>query len=163
MIDALLNTSILFLSTWNPSILSLGYGLFGFLMWGFHYRKSLLSGGLYRWLAIYSFLVIGAKVMILIIYWINPKLKVFNNTHIFYLFGIYLETSVSYKMFLNFYAEVLALIISGLGLMYRARLRKNPKNLIRKSIMGVFVLFNLILLTLSYYSIINTLYFEAIA
>ena len=159
MIDGVLNTATFFMAVWDPSILSLGYSIFGIIMCLMNFKKDLLSGGIYRNLCIYSLLVFGAKFIIILVYWVNPHLDIFSSTKPYKMFGIHLENSVNSRLFLNVYKELIGLIIGVLGIMYRAKLSKNPRDLIRGSVMGLAVLLNLLLVAISNYSLMNTAYF----
>lgn len=159
MIDGLLNTCTLFIAIWDPSILSFGYALLGVIMCLLNFQKSLLSGLIYRVLCIYAILVFGCKTMILMIYWFDSKLNVFDRSEIYELFGVHLASYTNSEFLINFYKEFAAVFLGIIGIKYRHRLRKNPQDLIRRSVMGLAVLFNMILVSLSYYSFINAVYF----
>lgn len=155
----MLNTVLLYVGVYNPTILSQGYTLLSAIMWATYFRRSLVSSLIYKLVIIYSVLVLVAKLLLLTMYWINSSLSVFSNKSLFTLFGITLAKSFNYAMFMNFYPEIVGIIVSILGILYRKRLQSNPQNLIRRSVMGIIVIFNLLTVSLSYYSAANTVYF----
>lgn len=159
MLDGLLNTILLYIGIYNPTVLTQGYSLLGLIMWTTYFRRILISTLIYKLVIIYSILVLAAKLLLLTMYWINSSLSIFSDRGLFTFIGIFLEKSFNYSMFMNFYPEVIGIIVSISGILYRKRLNKSSQTLIRRSILGTIVFINLLLTSLSNYTIANTLYF----
>ena len=158
MIDGVLNSILLFLANWRPSVLGYGYGIFGLILWLQCLRKSLVSSMIYKFILAYSVSVIFLKLIFLIVFWTNSTLSLFKHKTILNIFGIHVGWAVDTDMIMNFYAEVVGLALSVVGIIYRKRIRFN-KHFFSSRFMGFMVLIGLIVTCLSYYSFLNAVYF----
>ena len=158
MIDGVLNSILLFIANWHPSVLGYGYGIFGLILWIQCLRKSLVSSMIYKLILSYSILVILLKLIFLIVFWTHSSLSVFDNKTILNVLGIYVGWSFNSNMIMNFYAEVVGVAISIVGIIYRKKSRLN-QHFFSSRFQGFMVLIGLIVTCLSYYSFLNVIYF----